>query len=217
VTPRRGKPVEIQALWVNALRIAASWLGARGQADDGARYEALADRAMASFAARFWRPELGYLADVVDGPDGDEVKLRPNQLLAVSLPYPLVSGEVASSLVAAVRDALLTPGGLRSLAPSDPAYRPRFHGDRWFRDAGYHQGTVWSWLIGPYVDAVVSVDGRDAALDALRPFAGHLSDGGLGTISENFEPTPPFEPRGCIAQAWGVAEVLRSWRALTGE
>jgi predicted glycogen debranching enzyme len=215
VTPRRGKPVEIQALWVNSLRVVAGWLRARGDADAGDRYAALADRATHAFAARFWRPELGFLADVIDGPDGDEVKLRPNQLLALSLPYPLVSDEAARSIVEVVRRELLTPGGLRSLAPSDPAFRPRFMGDRWFRDAGYHQGTVWSWLIGPWVDALVRLGARDDALEALQAFEPHLSDGGLGTISENFEPTPPFEPRGCIAQAWSVAEVLRCWRTLT--
>jgi predicted glycogen debranching enzyme len=215
VTPRRGKPVEIQALWVNSLRIVAGWLRARSDADAADRYAALADVATHAFVARFWQPELGFLADVIDGPDGDELRLRPNQLLALSLPHPLVSDEAARSIVEVVRRELLTPGGLRSLAPSDPAFRPRFMGDRWFRDAGYHQGTVWSWLIGPYVDALVRLGARDEALEALQPFASHLSDGGLGTISENFEPTPPFEPRGCIAQAWGVAEVLRCWRILT--
>jgi glycogen debranching enzyme len=216
VTPRRGKPVEIQALWVNALRITASWLRSRGDAA-AERYENLADRATESFVRRFWRPELGFLADVVDGPEGDELKLRPNQLFAVSLPYSLLGGERAAAVVAACERALLTPGGLRSLAPTDPDYRPKFHGDRWFRDASYHQGTVWAWLIGPFVDALVRVGRREDAVSALRPFVDHLSDGGLGTISENFEPTPPFEPRGCIAQAWSVAEVLRCWRALTGE
>jgi glycogen debranching enzyme len=216
VTPRRGKPVEIQALWIDSLRIVAGWLRARNDAA-AERYEQLAERATESFEARFWRPELGYLADVVDGPEGDELKLRPNQLFALSLPHALLSGERARSVVAACERELLTPGGLRSLAPSDPSYRPQFHGDRWFRDAGYHQGTVWGWLIGPYCDALVRVGRRDEALAALRPFVEHLSDGGLGTISENFEPTPPFEPRGCIAQAWSVAEVLRCWRGLTGE
>ena len=217
VTPRRGKPVEIQALWVNALRLCAGWLRTRGDAERADRYEDLGERATSSFRARFWRPELGHLADVVDGPAGDELKLRPNQLLALSLPHPLVDGDEARAVVAAVGRSLLTPGGLRSLAPDDPAYRPRFMGDRWFRDAGYHQGTVWSWLIGPYADALVRIGEPERALDALRPFESHLTDGGLGTISENFEPSAPFEPRGCIAQAWGVAEVLRCRRELTGE
>ncbi|HVL54649.1 MAG TPA: amylo-alpha-1,6-glucosidase [Vitreimonas sp.] len=217
VTPRRGKPVEIQALWINSLRMVAGWLRTRGEDVEAKRYEEIAVRATESFLARFWRPELGFLADVVDGPDGDELKLRPNQLFAISLPHPLVDEAAARSVVTTVERELLTPGGLRSLAPSDPDYRPKFHGNRWFRDAAYHQGTVWAWLIGPYVDALVRLGDREAALEALRPFEAHLSDGGLGTISENFEPTRPFEPRGCIAQAWSVAEVLRCRRALAGE
>jgi predicted glycogen debranching enzyme len=217
VTPRRGKPVEIQALWINALRLAAGWLRERDDGEAANAYDAIAARATTSFRQRFWRPELGYLADVVDGPDGDEVKLRPNQLFAISLPHPLVGDDQARSIVEVVGEHLLTPGGLRSLSPEDAAYRPRFMGDRWFRDAGYHQGTVWSWLIGPWVDALGRLGEPDRALESLRPFEAHLSDGGLGTVSENFEPTPPFEPRGCVAQAWGVAEVLRCLRGLTGE
>jgi predicted glycogen debranching enzyme len=237
VTPRIGKPVEIQALWVNALRIVAGWLetlapdvaaqpvalgdGRGNGATDrprAAAYRAIAERAEASFADRFWRPELGWLADVVDGPDGDDLALRPNQLLALSLPHPLVTGERARLVLKAVTGQLLTSFGLRSLAPPDPAYRDRFEGDRWFRDGAYHQGTVWSWLIGPYVDAYLRVTGDvEGALAALAPFANHLRDGALGSIAEIFEPEPPFDPRGCVAQAWGVAEVLRTWRGLTGQ
>jgi predicted glycogen debranching enzyme len=217
VTPRRGKPVEIQALWINALRIVGAWLVERRDAGEtGAQYLAVAERAAASFLPRFWRPELGYLADVVDGPEGDEVALRPNQLLALSLPYPLVTDEQARAVVEVVGRELAVPLGLRSLAPSDPAYRPRFQGDRRFRDAGYHQGTVWTWLIGPYAEAVASVHGPAAGLEVLRPFEAHLRDAGLGSVSEVLEPEPPFDPRGCPAQAWGVAEVLRVWRALGG-
>ncbi len=163
VTPRRGKPVEIQALWVNALRIVGERLTALG--DDagsaaGARYLAIATQAETSFRSRFWDTERGYLLDVVDGPDGDDPSLRPNQLLAVSLPHPLIDGEAASRVVAAVRDELAVPLGLRSLAPSDPAYRPHYQGDRRFRDAGYHQGTVWTWLVGAYAEATARVTGR---------------------------------------------------------
>ncbi|HJW23245.1 MAG TPA: amylo-alpha-1,6-glucosidase, partial [Candidatus Limnocylindrales bacterium] len=215
VTPRRGKPVEIQGLWHNALRLVVGWLGDRGRAAEAARWSDLADRARASFAERFWRPELGYLADVVDGPDGDAVQLRPNQLLAMSQAHPIFDGEPARRALAACRDALLTPVGLRSLAPSDPGYRPTFQGDRRHRDAAYHNGAVWSWLIGPYVDAVLRVTGDvDQARSAIEPFTRHLSDGGLGSIAEIFEPEDPFEPRGCVAQAWGVAEVLRVRRVL---
>lgn len=217
VTPRRGKPVEIQALWINALRIVGAWLKERGDADGtGARYLDVATRARAAFVRRFWRPRLGYLADVVDGPDGDDTALRPNQLLALSLPYPLVDGDLARSMLDAVERELAVPLGLRSLAPSDPAYRARYQGDRRFRDAGYHQGTVWTWLIGAYADAVAAVHGAAAGLDVLRPFEDHLRDGGLGSVSEILEPEPPYELRGCPAQAWGVAEVLRAWRALGG-
>jgi predicted glycogen debranching enzyme len=218
VTPRRGKPVEIQALWINALRLVGGWLVERGDADGtGARYLAVADRATVAFGRRFWRPELGYLADVVDGPDGDDVSLRPNQVLALSLPHPLVDGDAAASVLEAVGRALAVPLGLRSLAPSDPDYRPRYQGDRRFRDAGYHQGTVWTWLIGPYAEAVARVRADpEAGLEILRPFADHLRTAGLGSVSEVLEPEPPFEPRGCPFQAWGVAEVLRVWRALGG-
>jgi predicted glycogen debranching enzyme len=220
VTPRRGKPVEIQALWVNALRIVGIWLAesdAPGDRAAGRAFAALADRATASFRARFWLPDRGYLADVVDGPDGDDPSLRPNQLLALSLTHPLVEGELARAILDVVERELVTPVGLRSLAPSDPAYRARFHGPRIERDAAYHQGTVWSWLVGPWVDAVARVTGdRERALSYLASFVPHLADAGLGTISECFEPEPPHEPRGCIAQAWGVAEVLRTWRSLAG-
>ncbi|MEX1169433.1 MAG: amylo-alpha-1,6-glucosidase [Chloroflexota bacterium] len=217
VTPRRGKPVEIQALWINALRIVGQWLLERGdRGGTGARYLEVADRASEAFVPRFWRPELGYLADVVDGPDGDDTSLRPNQVLALSLPHTLATGSMAHAILDAVDRELAVPLGLRSLAPSDPAYRPRYQGDRRFRDAGYHQGTVWTWLIGPYAEAVASLRGAAAGLEVLRPFEDHLRDAGLGSVSEVLEPEPPYTPRGCPAQAWGVAEVLRVWRALGG-
>ena len=218
ITPRIGKPVEIQALWINALRTVGGWLaGSTDPADRAAghAYVDLADRATASFRARFWRADRGHLADVIDGPDGDDWSLRPNQLLALSLPYPLVEGPIARSVLDAVGRELVTSFGLRSLAPSDPAYRSRFQGPPPERDGAYHQGTVWSWLLGPWVDAVVRVTGdRDLARSYLEPIAHHLADAGLGTVSECFEPAPPHEARACIAQAWGVAEILRAWRAL---
>jgi predicted glycogen debranching enzyme len=210
VTPRRGKPVEIQALWINAVRRVGGWTA------DPALL-ALAARAETSFRGRFWRPDLGYLLDVVDGPDGDDPSLRPNQLLALSLPHPIVDATVARSVLAAVDRELHVPLGLRSLAPSDQAYRDRFQGDRYARDGAYHQGTVWTWLIGPYADAVAQFGGGPAAaLDALKPFVRHLDEAGLGSVSEILEPEPPFTPRGCPFQAWGVAEVLRAWRAYGG-
>ena len=221
ITPRIGKPVEIQALWINALRIVAAWLADSAEEDDriaGARFGAIADAAIEAFGARFWRPDLEYLADVVDGPAGDELALRPNQVLALSLPYPLVDGEVARAVLAAVSAKLVTSTGLRSLAPFDPAYQPRFQGAPAERDAAYHQGTVWSWLLGPYLEAVARFGGGpEAALAALNPIEHHLRDAGLGSISECFEPEAPHEPRACVAQAWGVAEILRVWRDLLGE
>lgn len=215
VTPRAGKPIEIQGLWFNALRLASGWLRERHRGAEAARWDTLADQAGASFAARFSSPTRRCLADVVDGPDGDDWSLRPNQLLAISLPHPIITGEPARRALGACRAALLTPLGLRSLAPSDPRYRPAFRGSRRERDAAYHNGAVWTWLIGPYVDAVLALTGdRPHAHDVLVPFERHLSTAGLGTISENTDPEPPFAPRGCVAQAWGVAEVLRCLRRL---
>ncbi|HEU0236323.1 MAG TPA: amylo-alpha-1,6-glucosidase [Candidatus Limnocylindrales bacterium] len=217
ITPRIGKPVEIQALWINALRTVGGWLVDAAEADAGHAFISLADRGTASFRARFWDPGRGHLADVVDGPDGDDWSLRPNQLLALSLPHPLVDGPVAEAVLDAVGHALVTSFGLRSLAPSDPAYRARFQGPPPERDGAYHQGTVWSWLLGPWVDAVLRVTGnRELARSYLEPMAHHLADAGLGSVSECFEPEPPHEPRACIAQAWGVAEILRAWRAVEG-
>jgi glycogen debranching enzyme len=208
VTPRAGKPIEIQALWVRALEVGAALTG-------DAAYGAAAARAAAAVRDRFWRPDRGYLADVVDGPDGDDDRLRPNQLLALALPleHDLVDAHMARSVLAAVGRELATPYGLRSLAPSDPAYRSSFQGDRLHRDAAYHQGTVWTWLLGPYADALARWgDGPAAARAILEPMATHLRIAGLGSISEILEPQPPFIPRGCPFQAWGVAEVLRTWR-----
>jgi glycogen debranching enzyme len=158
---------------------------------------------------------VGYLPDVVDGPDGDDLSLRPNQIFAVSLPYPLLDGAEAAAVVDAVGRTLLTTYGLRSLSPDDPAYHGDYGGDQLRRDGAYHQGPVWPWLIGPYAEAHYRVYGdRAAALALLRPFEHHLCDAGLGTISEIFEGDPPHMPRGCVAQAWSVAEVLRVWRTL---
>ncbi len=217
VTPRIGKPVEINALWYNALRTLAAFLSARG--DDAAQsYRTLADRVRTSFRARFVRPDRGSLADVVDGPDGDDLTLRPNQVLAVSLPFPLLEGAEAAAVVDTVGRALLTSYGLRSLSPDDPAYHGDYGGDPVRRDSAYHQGSVWPWLMGAYADAHHRVYGDPvAAFRLLRPFAHHLVDAGLGTISEIFEGDPPHLPRGCIAQAWSVAEVLRVWRNLAND
>jgi predicted glycogen debranching enzyme len=215
VTPRIGKPVEINALWYNALRTLVECLAARGD-PASRRYADLADRARAAFRARFVRPDQGALADVVDGPDGDDLAIRPNQILAVSLPFPLLDGGAATAVVEAVGRALLTTAGLRSLSPDDPRYHGDYAGDISRRDGAYHQGPAWAWLLGAYAEAHFRVH-RDpeVALGFLRPFEPHLRDAGLGTISEIFEGDPPHLPRGCIGQAWSVAEVLRVWRILT--
>jgi predicted glycogen debranching enzyme len=213
VTPRRGKAVEINALWYNALVVLASWLRAMGRAADAAALDERARRARASFNARFWHEEGGYLYDVVDGPDARaDASLRPNQLFALSLGTPVVDRARWRPILAAVERALLTPVGLRSLAPGSPGYQPTYHGDLRTRDAAYHQGTVWSWLIGPYVDAVLRAapDARAAARASLRGLADHAVKGCIGQMAEIFDAEPPFEPRGCIAQAWGTAEWLRA-------
>jgi predicted glycogen debranching enzyme len=212
VTPRRGKAVEINALWYNALRLLERWVGGARGAAAARAYGDLADRVQTSFNARFWFELGAFLYDVVDGEDGkDDPACRPNQLLAISLPHPVLAEERWRGVLDAVRGSLLTPKGLRSLSRDHPDYKPTYHGDLKTRDAAYHQGTVWSWLIGPYVDAHLRVHpgdnaGARAALDGLLA---HLGEAGVGTVSEVFDAEAPYTARGCIAQAWGVAELLR--------
>jgi predicted glycogen debranching enzyme len=216
VTPRIGKPVEINALWYNALRILADFLAARGDsaADD---YRAQAERARESFSRRFIRPEGQGLFDVVDGPAGADASVRPNQIFAAALPFPLLDGADAEAVVAVTGRALLTTYGLRSLSPADPAYHGDYGGDQHRRDGAYHQGPVWPWLLGAYADAYVRVhDDPAGALSLVQPCAEQLRDAGLGSLSEILEGDPPHQPRGAIAQAWSVAEVLRVWQRLTG-
>ena len=216
VTPRIGKPVEINALWIHALRIMARFAQYLDLASDAADYAARAEQAAASFAQRFWYAEGGYLYDVIDGPDGSDSSLRPNQLFALSLKPTLLSHDAAISVLNVCAQELVTSFGLRSLAPSEVDYQGQFTGDRYARDGAYHQGTVWGWLIGPFVEAHYTVfKDRAAALKYLAPFEQHLRDLGLGTISEVFEGDAPHLPKGCAAQAWSVAEVLRLWTMLT--
>jgi predicted glycogen debranching enzyme len=215
VTPRIGKPVEINALWFNALRVMAEF--ATRLDHSAVQYLALAEQARAGFA-RFWNPSAGYCYDVLDGPNGPEATLRPNQLFAVSLPHSPLTSEQQRAVVEVCARKLLTSLGLRTLPPDDPNYHPRYNGDRVTRDTAYHQGTVWPWLIGPFVSAHYRVFGdRDVALSFLDPLLHHLNDHGLGTISEVADADPPHTPHACPAQAWSVAEVLRAWREITGK
>ncbi len=221
VTPRRGKAVEINALWYNALRLTAEWLDIIGdRSNDRSRFAAHADLTYASFQERFWNPALDCLYDVVDSPeerDGQLVdprndpSVRPNQVIALALKYPVLAEEKWRSVLEIVKKELLTPVGLRSLSPREKNYKEKYDGDLRTRDAAYHQGTVWAWLIGPFFDAWRRTYPDDTASlkSFLSGFDEHLSEGGVGAISEIFDAEPPFSPRGCIAQAWSVAEVLR--------
>jgi predicted glycogen debranching enzyme len=218
VTPRMGKPVEINALWYNALRVMEKLKRALGRTVQQGRMEqpdfhALAERARESFRRRFWRSDVGYLYDVIDGPDGDDASLRPNQVFALSLNKELLTAEQGRGVLKVVRERLFTPYGLRTLSPEDSRYIGRYEGDRRRRDNSYHMGIVWPWLLGPYFDAVAVVEGRDSArtqFERILPqLRRHMADAGLGSISEIFDADKPYIPRGCISQAWSVAEVLR--------
>ena len=215
VTPRRGKPVEIQALWYNALRIMENFAGKFGDEAEQERYREMADVASASFNRLFWNEKDNCLNDVVDESSLD-ASIRPNQIFAVSLAHSMLSPARAKAIVEKVEAHLLTPFGLRTLSPSDPQYRGRYIGGPAERDAAYHQGTVWPWLIGAFVTAYVKVNGgtqtaRTQAGEWLTPLLDHLCDSGLGQIPEIFDGDAPQQPRGCIAQAWSVAEVLRAY------
>jgi predicted glycogen debranching enzyme len=214
ITPRVGKPVEVQALWYNALRIMQAL--ARAYGDEGRRkqYDEMAAQTQSSFNRLFWNDAAGCLYDVVDG-DRRDGTIRPNQIFAVSLPYSMLEPERARGVVDMVARQLLTPYGLRSLAPDDPQYRGHCVGDPGSRDGAYHQGTVWAWLMGPFITAYLNVNGRSPearqqAAKWLNTFDAHLHDAGLGQISERFDGDAPHQPRGCIAQGWSVAELLRA-------
>lgn len=219
VTPRRGKPVEINALWYNALALMEQWAPRAGEAAQP--YAASRARAGAAFASRFWYAAGGYLYDVVDveGKDAaNDAALRPNQVLAIALRHSPVAAEQARAALDIVDRHLLTPLGLRTLAPTDPGFIGQYAGDQRARDAAYHQGTVWPWLLGPYLDARLRFasspeEARSLRERALAPFRDHMLDAGIGSISEITEGLAPFAPCGCIAQAWSVAEVLRCWAA----
>jgi predicted glycogen debranching enzyme len=215
VTPRRGKAVEINALWYNALRCMEEWTHRLGETNHD--YGTMAERVSRSFNERFWYAAGGYLYDVVDQQQGgDDPRCRPNQVLAIALPNAVLVRDRWEPVLRTVRDRLLTPVGLRSLAPDDPEFKPRYDGDLRSRDAAYHQGTVWAWLAGPFVDGWLKVypDDLAGAWTAIQGFVPHLDQACIGSISEIFDAEPPFTPRGCIAQAWSVAEVLRVWTEL---
>ena len=224
VTPRRGKAVEINALFYNALMLLAGWLDEAPPGDEpavppapGLRAEVVrahAERLRASFNERFWNEATGCLFDVVDG-EGvarDDASVRPNQLLAIALPHPVLDPARWPDVMRIVREQLATPFGLRSLAPGHPDFKPRYDGDLRARDAAYHQGTIWGWLLGPFVDAWLKTfpSDRPGARRVLDGLEQQLSAACVGTISEIYDAEPPFHARGCVAQAWSVAEVLRS-------
>jgi glycogen debranching enzyme len=213
VTPRRGKAVEINALWFNALCALVGWLRDAGDGASAERWAGVARRTRESFNRRFWNETAGCLYDVVDGEHGDDAACRPNQVFAISLPHAVLDQSRWQPTLDVVRAKLLTPFGLRSLAPGSRDYQPRYDGDIHARDAAYHQGTVWAWLVGPFVDAWLKAhpEDCDTARGFLDAFSGHLSEAGIGSISEIFDAETPYAPRGCIAQAWSVAEVLRAW------
>ena len=212
-TPRRGKAVEINALWYNALRLLSGWLDSEAKHEQARELDEHSARAYESFNARFWCAERDWLYDVIDGEGPDSARMRPNQLFAISLTHPVLATPRWPAVLGHVQEQLLTPMGLRSLGPAEPEYKPRYDGDLRSRDAAYHQGTVWAWLIGPFIDAYLRVypEERDKARQLLLGFCDHLNEACVGSISEVFDAENPFNPRGCIAQAWSVAEVLRCW------
>jgi predicted glycogen debranching enzyme len=216
VTPRIGKPVEVNALWLNATVAMAQFARAVGR--DSARYEALAGRARTGFT-RFWNSEKQYCFDVIDSPgcpDGKDAALRPNQILAVSLPETALTKEQQRAVVDVCARELLTSFGLRSLGRNEAGYRGRYAGGPEERDDAYHQGTVWGWLLGPFALAHLRAYGNPAeAMSFLEPMFGQIHAAGVGTAGEIFDGDPPFTPNGCIAQAWTVGETLRAWRAIT--
>jgi predicted glycogen debranching enzyme len=213
VTPRIGKPVEIQALWYNALRVMEEFASKFGLESDGAHYGELAERAQHNFPELFWNAAAGCLYDVVNGKVRD-ASIRPNQIFTVSLFHKMLPPGKAESVVDVVERNLLTPYGLRSLAPGDPQYHGRYEGNPFSRDGAYHQGTVWPWLLGPFITAYLEVHGRSAearkqAGEWLAPFRIWIEDEGLGQIPEILDGDPQQRSVGCIAQAWSVAELLR--------
>jgi predicted glycogen debranching enzyme len=212
VTPRRGKAVEINALWYNALCLMRDWHRAEGNPEKADELDEHARRCRDSFRKRFWYEVGGYLYDVVDGEYGDDSSLRPNQIFAISLDFPVLDQDKWASVMQCIQQELLTPVGLRTLAPREKDYKPKYYGSLRDRDAAYHQGTVWPWLIGPYIDAWLKLHPGDLehARKVLGAFDDRLAQNAVGSIGEIFDAEAPYTHRGCVAQAWSVAEVLRS-------
>jgi glycogen debranching enzyme len=211
VTPRAGKPIEVNALWYNALRTMARFAFELNKSPQD--YIHLAERVEKSFS-RFWNTEAGCCYDVLDGPHGHDPSVRPNQIFAVSLPESPLAPEERKAVVDICARRLVTPRGLRTLDTADSRYVGCYGGPPATRDAAYHQGTVWAWLLGPFVLAHLRVYGNPrAAFSFLDPMAQHVAACGPGSVSEIFDGDAPYHPRGAIAQAWSVAEVLRAWRA----
>jgi predicted glycogen debranching enzyme len=211
VTPRHGKAVEIQALWYNALRVAADLAALFRDPQAEKQYRECATHVEKSFLSTFWFEATNCLADCVVGGHVDG-SIRPNQIYALSLPYPLLTGDRALSVLKVVEQKLLTPVGLRSLDPSHPDYQAHYRGEPATRDGQYHQGTVWGFLLGAYLSAVIRLRGKDGLQQARKILAGlsaPLQQAGIGTLSEIYDGAEPHHPRGCIAQAWSIAEVLR--------
>ncbi|HSN85577.1 MAG TPA: amylo-alpha-1,6-glucosidase [Thermoanaerobaculia bacterium] len=211
VTPRRGKAVEVNALWANALTILAELEARLGDPEEAKRLTQRAKRVRTRFAEAFWNEEGGFLYDVIG--DEPDASLRPNQIFALSLPFPLLPKPKAERVLAAVEEKLATPVGLRTLAPDHPDYHAVYEGDPMAREGAYHQGTVWTWLLGPYMTALVRVQGaagRKKALGIVRELQPRLAEAGVGSLPDVFDAEPPHSPRGCFARAWSVAEVLRA-------
>jgi glycogen debranching enzyme len=214
VTPRHGKPVEIQALWYNALRTLEAFAETLGDESSRRFTHEFASMSQRSFNQRFWNADTGCLFDCISG-EGFDGAIRPNQVFAASLHYPILDMAKFRPMLEVVERELLTPFGLRTLSPQDASYRPRYEGGVMNRDSAYHQGTVWPWLLGPFITAYVKADGRSRrsrrrAQEWLERISENLQSAGLGQFSEILDAEAPHTPRGCIAQAWSVAELLRA-------
>ena len=217
ITPRAGKAVEINALWCNALWTLSTLAKQLGDAREACTFDAQARAAGEAFAAKFWYEDGQYLYDVIEAPDGAslDASLRPNQLIALSLPYKLLDDERARRVLRACERELLTSYGLRTLDADNPRYVGQYGGNQWQRDGAYHQGTVWPWLLGAFARAHFALNGdAQRAISYLAPLEQHLADACIGQISEIFDADPPHVAQGCFAQAWSVAEVLRAWLEL---